>query len=470
MFHRWQPYIRASAGDRVAYVEVVADNNGPAKRRTPVTAINQLIEDWKTGDWRRRLRNWRQSSEQSTPRVVATVLVIALILWTAGALLLKFTGPDSITWIKAISLGAILLLGGYGDVFGGFGSSGIPGWVQLACLMITVVSILVVLGVLGLLADQLISSRFDFLQKRPRLPRSHHVVVIGLGRIGRKVTSLLLELNQPLVAVDKQLNHPELFTQVPLLVGNILEELSAANLATAKSIIAVTDDQMLNLEVALLASEKNLGGTHSFSPIVRTRSQSFSDNLAALMPQARAFCPYALSAEAFAGAAFGENILGLFRLSDQTNLIAEYFVEPGDTLANKQLATVTYGYGVVPILRETVDQNGRACTVLMPTDDQYLLPGDRLFVLSSINGLRRIERGEMTPPRRWRLTVEQKPSSENTADVVQLLARLTNFSPASAQQFIAQLPTAVDIELYDYQAARLIQSMKERLSIRLSPL
>jgi Trk K+ transport system NAD-binding subunit len=470
VFHRWQPYIRASAGDRVAYVEVVADNNGPAKRRTPVTAINQLIEDWKTGDWRRRLRNWRQSSEQSTPRVVATVLVIALILWTAGALLLKFTGPDSITWIKAISLGAILLLGGYGDVFGGFGSSGIPGWVQLACLMITVVSILVVLGVLGLLADQLISSRFDFLQKRPRLPRSHHVVVIGLGRIGRKVTSLLLELNQPLVAVDKQLNHPELFTQVPLLVGNILEELSAANLATAKSIIAVTDDQMLNLEVALLASEKNLGGTHSFSPIVRTRSQSFSDNLAALMPQARAFCPYALSAEAFAGAAFGENILGLFRLSDQTNLIAEYFVEPGDTLANKQLATVTYGYGVVPILRETVDQNGRACTVLMPTDDQYLLPGDRLFVLSSINGLRRIERGEMTPPRRWRLTVEQKPSSENTADVVQLLARLTNFSPASAQQFIAQLPTAVDIELYDYQAARLIQSMKERLSIRLSPL
>jgi len=470
VFHRWQPYIRVSAGDRVAYVEVVTDNNGPAKRRTPITAINQLVEDWKTGDWRRRLRNWRQSSEQSTGRVIATVLVTALMLWTAGTLLLKFTGPDSITWVKAISLGAVLLLGGYGDVFGGFGSSGIPGWVQLACLMITVVSILVVLGVLGLLADQLISSRFDFLQKRPRLPRSHHVVVIGLGRIGRKVTSLLLELNQPLVAVDKQLNHPELFTQVPLLVGNILEELSAANLATAKSIIAVTDDQMLNLEVALLASEKNLGGTHSFSPIVRTRSQSFSDNLAALMPQARAFCPYALSAEAFAGAAFGENILGLFRLSDQTNLIAEYFVEPGDTLAHKQLATVAYGYGVVPILRETVDKGGRACTVLMPTDDQYLLPGDRLFVLSSINGLRRIERGEMTPPRRWRLTVEQKPSSENTADVVQLLARLTNFSPASAQQFVAHLPTAVDIDLYDYQAARLIQSMKERLSVRLSPL
>ncbi|MBE9063367.1 TrkA family potassium uptake protein [cf. Phormidesmis sp. LEGE 11477] len=469
VFHRWQPYVRVSAGDRIAYIEMISEANDAEKRKTPFTALNQLVEDWKTGDWRRRLRNWRQSSEQSTERVLATVLVTALALWITGTLLLKVTGP-SISWVKAISLGAILLLGGYGDVFGGFSSSGIPGWVQLVCLMITVVSILVVLGVLGLLADQLLSSRFDFLQKRPRIPRSHHVVVIGLGRIGRKVTSLLLELNQPLVAIDKQLNHPELFTQIPLLIGNILEELSAANLATAKSIIAVTDDQMLNLEVSLLASEKNLGGRRGFSPVVRTRNQSFSDNLAALMPQARSFCPYALSAEAFAGAAFGENILGLFRLSGQTNLIAEYLIEPGDTLANKQLTTVSYGYGVVPILRETVDSAGNACVVLMPTDDQYLLPGDHLFVLSSINGLRRIERGEMTPPRRWRLSVEQKPNPTNAADVVQLLARLTNFSPQSAQQFIDRLPATTDVELYDYQAARLIQSMKERLSIRLSPL
>ncbi len=469
VFHRWQPYVQVSAGDRIAYIEVVADTSEPEKRAKLLPTINQLIEDWKTGDWRRRLRNWRQSSEQSTGRVLATVLVTALVLWITGTLLLKATGP-SISWVKAISLGAILLLGGYGDVFGGFSTSGIPGWVQLACLMITVTSILVVLGVLGLLADQLLSSRFDFLQKRPRIPRRHHVVVIGLGRIGRKVTSLLLELNQPLVAVDKQLSHPELLTQVPLLIGNIVEELSAANLATAKSIIAVTDDQMLNLEVALLASEKNLGGSRIFSPVVRTRSQSFSDNLGALMPQAKAFCPYALSADAFAGAAFGENILGLFRLSEQTNLIAEYFIEPGDTLANKRLATVSYGYGVVPILRETVDKAGTSCTVLMPTDDQALLPGDRLFVLSSINGLRRIERGEMTPPRRWHLAVEQKPSPENRADVVQLLSRLDNFSLESAQRFIDQLPAATDIELYDYQAARLIQSMKERLSIRLSPL
>ncbi|WP_121967845.1 potassium channel protein [Leptolyngbya sp. BC1307] len=470
MFYRWQPHVRVAPGDRVAYIEVdaVAD---PPQEDSPLTAFSHWLEDLRSGDWQRRLKSWRQSSEQSLERVVAIALLTAIVLWISGTLILKATIPG-LVWVKAITLGAILLLGGYGDVFGGFDMPTAPGWVLLVCLMITLTSILVVLGVLGLVADRLLSSRFDFLQKRPRIPRQQHVVVVGLGRIGRKVTSLLQELNQPLVAVDSQARHPELYTQVPLLIGNILEELSAANLATAKSVIAVTDDQMLNLEVALLASEKTLGRDRTFAPVVRTRSQAFSDNLAALMPQAQVLCPYALSAEAFAGAAFGENILGLFRLSGQTILITEYVIGSGDTLAGKQLAQIAYGYGVVPILRETCDHKGKLCSILMPTDDQRLLTGDRLFVLSSINGLRRIERGEMTPPRRWRLSVEAlphvRPNAEPQQQVADLLTKLTDCSPERARSFVEQLPAAMDIQLYDYQAARLIQTLNEQLPVRLA--
>ncbi|MEL6354311.1 MAG: NAD-binding protein [Cyanobacteria bacterium J06627_28] len=468
VFHRWQPHVRVAAGDRVAYIEVVPDTPLPEQIKNPFRALNQWVEDWRSGDWRRQLRSWRQSSESALERVVGIAILTAIVLWLAGTLLLKATVPG-VSWVKAISLGAILLLGGYGDVFGGFDPPRTPGWVQMVCLFITLASILVVLGVLGLVADQLLSSRFDFLQKRPRIPRQNHVIVVGLGRIGRKVTSLLLELNQPLVAIAPQLTHPELFTQIPMLIGNELEELTAANLSTAKSIIAVTDDQMLNLEVALLAAEKNLGGQTLFSPVVRTRSQTFSNNLAALMPSARAFCPYALSAEAFAGAAFGESILGLFRLSDQTILITKYVIEAGDTLVGKQLSQVAYGYGVVPILRETKDKSGSRCTVLMPTDDQRLIAGDRLFVLSSINGLRRIERGQMTPPRQWKIAVDEHPSPEAINDSIQLLTRLTNCSEQTAQTILNQPQVAMTVNLYDYQASHLMQVMKKRLPIRLSP-
>lgn len=469
VFHRWQPHVRVLPGDRIAYIEVDDGIHSPKKHRNLLTALKLLIEDLKLKNWRSRLSNLRKSSEESLERVVAIALFTAIILWVSGTLLLKATVPG-LAWVKAITLGAILLLGGYGDVFGGFNDPITPGWVLLVCLMITLASILVVLGVLGLVAERLLNSRFDFLQKRPRIPRSNHVIVIGLGRIGRKVTSLLLELNQPMVAITAQPHPPELFTRVPLLIGNILEELPAANLATAKSVIAVTNDQMLNLEVALLASEQTLNRDRTFSPVVRTGSQSFSDNLAAMMPQAQTFCPYALSAEAFAGGAFGENILGLFRLSDQTILIAEYAIETGDTLAGQQMAQVAYGYGVVPILRETRDAEGVSCTILLPTDDQYLQSGDRLFVLSSINGLRRIERGEKTSPRRWRLAVDAPPKPEAMTDVVQLFANLANFELKEAHRFIQQVPIAIDIDLYDYQAARLIQTMKERLPMRLSPI
>jgi Trk K+ transport system NAD-binding subunit len=478
IFHRWQPHVRIAPGDRVAYIEVDKENE-PGKKDHSLFSVTQWIEDFRHRDLRKRLSKLRRSSEESLGRVVAIAFSTALILWVIGTLLLKFSyaGPIELTWVKAISLGAILLLGGYGDVFGGFDPPATPGWVQLVCLIITLTSILAVLGVLGLVAERLLNSRFDFLQKRPRIPRRDHVVVVGLGRIGRKVTSLLLEFNQPMVALAAQPYSADVSTQVPLLIGNILEMLPAANLATAKSVIAVTDDQMLNLEVALLAAEKTLN--HRFSPVVRTRSQTFSNNLSAMMPQAQTFCAYALSAEAFAGAAFGENILGLFRLGNQNILIAEYAITSGDTLEGKRMGHIAYGYGVVPILRETSDAQGKRFNVLMPIDDQHLTAGDRLFVLSSINGLRRIERGERTPPRRWHLSADALPPNLNSnlekgsdlSGLTDLLIKLSGCDPEAARSFIEQLPScsSMELDLYDYQAARLIQAMKAQLPVRLAP-
>ena len=479
IFHRWQPYLRISAGDRVAYIEVESDSDAAKKQaQNPLSAIAYVIDDIRHGNWQQRIRNWRKSSEESLGRVVAIALLTAVVLWLTGTLLLKFNyrpqldGPPELSWVKAISLGAILLLGGYGDVFGGFTQPSTPAWVQMACLTITLISILVVLGVLGLVAERLLNSRFDFLQKRPRIPRKDHVVVVGLGRVGRKVATLLADLNQPLVALDTQPNAAEISPQIPLITGSILEELPMANLTAAKSVIAVTNDQMLNLEVALFAAEKNLNRT--FLPVVRTRSQSFSDNIAAMMPQAQSFCAYALSAEAFAGAAFGENIVGLFRLGGQNILIAEYLIASGDTLSGKQMAQVAYGYGVTPILRETRDDQNNLCRVLMPTDDQYLRAGDRLFLLSSINGLRRIERGATTPPRYWHLSADtaayDRIAPEKLNDAALILTKFSDCEEIRARQFVEQLPATMDIALYDYQAARLIKAMERCLPVRLSPI
>ena len=474
MFHRWQPHVRVQSGDQVAYVEVKALSHSQIvnlpKQTGPWNKLRQGIGDVLDGEWRRRLLAfWRSSEQQSLRRVVAIALTTALVLWTTGTFLLKFNITD-VSWTQAITLGAVLILGGYGDVFGGFEDSGAPGWVLIVCLMIAITSLLMVIGVLGLLADQLLSSRFEFLQRRPKVPKENHVIVVGLGRVGRRVTRILQDLRQPLVAITHHLDNPALRNQIPLLEGPMLQQLQEANLSTARSVIAVTDDPVLNLEVALIAAEALESEDRPFTPVIRTLSQLFSDNIKSFLPQARSFSVYALSAEAFAGAAFGENILGLFRLNHQTILITEYTIEYGDTLNDKPLAEIAYGYGVVPILLRQNQHNRQYQDYPMPSDDMRVRMRDKLYVLSSINGLRRIERGEMTPPRQWLLEVDAPLNPNMVTEAGNLLARLTTVPLDECRRLMATLPNSLQLALYDYQAHRLMQELKRSIPIRLSPL
>jgi len=260
----------------------------------------------------------------------------------------------NISWQKAISTSIILLLGGYGDVFGGLGGEDqVPLWLMLFCVSITLISLLFVLGVIGLIADRILSSKFEFFKRSLPLPTRDHIVLVGFGRLGQRIADLLFKLKLPFVIVSENPYDCDLAKKVPWFTGNIIEQLSKTNLAKAKSILAVTDDQMLNLEAALLARDATKKSNRQINLAIRTYDRYFSDNLAELLPNSQALCAYSLSAEAFAGAAFGENMLSLFRLNNRTVLVAEYIISENDTLVGKNLSQIAYGYTVVPIYLKT---------------------------------------------------------------------------------------------------------------------
>jgi hypothetical protein len=106
-----------------------------------------------------------------------------------------------------------------------------------------------------------------------------------------------------------------------------------------------------NLEIGLMARTVNL----NCNLVLRTLDPRFGENVARLLPDAMILRAYALAAEAFVGAAFGENILNLFHLNDRTTLVTEYQIEAGDTLNGLLLAEIAYGYGVVPILHQKLN-------------------------------------------------------------------------------------------------------------------
>jgi voltage-gated potassium channel Kch len=484
-FYQWQTNTQIKPGDTVAYVEVVGQTAGRVSTdlssiETPWQQTCQMLQDLAQRGLRQNFSQfWQWMNAQRVRQVIGAGLLFAVLLWLTSVGLLISTVPR-IGWGKAASTAAILLLGGYGDIFGGLADPAlpVPPSVQFFCLLVTIASLASVLGVLGLITDSLLSSRFDFLRKRPRLPKQNHIVIVGFGRVGQRVAALLREFKQSVVAITASLTESLETTafphQIHLLVGDPVTELAKVNLATAKGVIVVTEDQMLNLEVALMAREAAQQLNRDIGLVVRTYDQRFSDNLSNLLPDAKALAAYGLSAEAFAGAAFGENILGLFRLNNQTILVTEYTIEADDTLVGELLSRIAYGYGVVPIFQQRAKREHHhddPADLLMPSDDRQLQVGDRLILLASINGLRRIEHREMAAPRRWRLEAQKLITQGAQQDGSNILYRISGCELAKARAFTENLPGAMELSLYDYQAHRLIEELSRHLpQVKLVPL
>ncbi|MDX2228740.1 MAG: NAD-binding protein [Leptolyngbyaceae cyanobacterium bins.349] len=475
IFYHWHPETQIRPGDTLVYIEAIQPHatSQPAADSRPWFKRWQWVQHLVQRDGRSLWsRLWDWIHIERTRQITSLGFAIAFLLGALGTVLLKFTIVD-MTWQAAISSAVILLLGGYGDVFGGLESAlPIPWWVQIVCLLITATSILFVLSVLGLLADRLLSTRFEFLQQRPPVPQADHVVLVGLGRVGQHIASLLQEFRQPFVGLT-HVQQPDLMPQVPVVCSPILQGLESVNLAQAKSLIVATDDQMLNLEVALMARNAASQINRTLNLVIRAQDQRFCDHLTGLMPDARSLCVYALTAEAFAGAAFGENILNLFQLAHQTILVTEYHIDATDTLEGKLLAQIAYGYGVAPIAYQ-------ACTEthfkVLPSDNVRLQAGDRLVVLATINGLQRIEWGTLSPPRRWQLQALKPLDPKVTFYAGNTLENISGCPLSEARAFMDHLPQTLDVpgvmelDLYDQQADHLLRKLRKLLPIRLIPM
>ncbi|WP_404785396.1 potassium channel family protein [Altericista sp. CCNU0014] len=451
-FYRWEPQSSVRAGDRIAYLEIadrLISMEDAGFQSLPVRRF-RLDLRWGEQALRQALRlRWR--SRTQTERVAIVGILSMLTLVVLGTLLYKLHYPEA-TLQDAINVALVLILGGYDNLFGQLKLPfPIPVWLHFFSLGLTVAGTLFIGIIYAFLTERVFSARINFLQSRPPLPIANHVVLIGLERVGQEVAKLLHELKQPCVGISAENLDANTLPHLPLAVGTIRDALLKVNLATARSVMILTDDEMANLEIGLTVQTIN----PDCPLVLRTADSQFGDRIAQLLPHAQAFSVDALAAEVFAAAAFGENILSLLHLHRQTVLVTEYRIEEKDTLQGRLIAEVAYGFGVVPILHE---RSSKESAKLMPSEDIRLEAGDRLVVLATLESLQNIEKGIISPPT-WQVRIEKALAPNSIFEGTSILSRISGCELGLAHAGMNCLPGTFDVPLYKPQAQRLVRAL-----------
>jgi Trk K+ transport system NAD-binding subunit len=119
--------------------------------------------------------------------------------------------------------------------------------------------------------------RTGYRMERQAAKRRGHVVVVGVGTIGYRVLTLLDDLGIRTAAIEQSASSRFLGAagaHGPVLVGNarLPEELDRTGVANAACLVAVTDDDLVNISACLQARAVNPG--------IRTVARIFDETIA----------------------------------------------------------------------------------------------------------------------------------------------------------------------------------------------
>src|SRR5262249_47777376 len=138
---------------------------------------------------------------------------------------------------------------------------------RLMSVVLSLIGTLTVGLVYAWLTDRLMTWRLRLGPRRPAAPREGHVVVVGMGQVGRPPPAplpalrrpRLADLRGPVRAVALESLHEPAVPRVPVGAGNGTEgaALAAANVLGARGLLAATPDDWTNLEIALHARRLN---------------------------------------------------------------------------------------------------------------------------------------------------------------------------------------------------------------------
>jgi Trk K+ transport system NAD-binding subunit len=251
-------------------------------------------------------------------------------------------------------------------------------------------AVLMLLGVLtvavvtAVVVDDLIGARLAHSSGVPVGYRSGHIVLCGLGTVGLRVAEQLRAAGADVVAIERDPD-PAAYAAarrlgIPLIHGDASEEetLRVANVATARCLVAVTDDDVANLEAGLASRAFR----HDIRVVLRLFDSDLAKRVGKRLDLSISRSVSVAAAPVFAAAVMGREVIAAIPSGRRVLLVAEVPVSGTSVAAGGTIAMIDE-----PGAARVLCHVKRGYAQWAPARSNPIAADDRLIVVATRAGL-----------------------------------------------------------------------------------
>ena len=277
--------------------------------------------------------------------IVALLLLLTIAIATVAYILF---GWEQSTLVDALyfSVGMITGAGGNEDV---------AEKSSAALKVFTAVMMLIGAGVIGvfyaLLNDLVLGARLRTFWDVARVPSKGHYIICGMGGVGIQIAQQLRAQGYPVVVIERDDSSRFLSMarsqKIPVILADATLSLTleTANIDRASSLLAVTNDDMTNLEIALTAKEL----VPALSIIVRSNNPKLANRTAQVFDFTAVLNPFDIAAPVFAAAALGGQVLGSGVTGDILWIALSLLITPAHAFCYQTVQDIAIEADLVPL-------------------------------------------------------------------------------------------------------------------------
>jgi voltage-gated potassium channel len=205
-----------------------------------------------------------------------------------------------------------------------------------------------------------------------------HTVLVGLGHLGYRVVEELHAMQEDVVVIELKPTADMISTvrdmHIPVIQDDATRPatLEAAGIQFAKTIILATQNDSLNLQIAIKARSLN----KNIRVVIRIFDADFAQSLREQFGFV-ALSATGMAAPVFAAAAAGADVTNPISIEGKQLSLARLTISPGSQLSGKMVGYVEDNYHLnIVLVRHNHESE------MHPTDSMLLKAGDTLAVLA----------------------------------------------------------------------------------------